>query len=89
METYRYYPPNVTPQVVPYQIIENGSGECRHELLSNDWCERIMVRDGIVFVVYTCRHCGRSVSQSFDEVLPPPTWSVANGSTQGGLTGQR
>ena len=51
METYRYYPPTVRPQVVPYQIIEDGRGECRHELLGNDWCERIMVRDGIVFLV--------------------------------------
>jgi hypothetical protein len=71
METYRFYPPQVRPTQVPYQLLAAGEESCRHELLDNAWCDRITVQDGVVFITYSCRHCGRKVCQSLDEVLPP------------------
>jgi hypothetical protein len=74
METYEFYPPQVNSTTVAYQLLADGVRECRHELLDEDWCDRILVQDGIVFVTYSCRHCGRQVTQSLDEVSPPGSW---------------
>ena len=74
METYTLYPPQMTPAQVPYQVVAAGVRECRHELKENGWQESIAVQDGIVFIHFSCQHCGRKLSQSFDEVLPPKTW---------------
>ena len=71
METYRFYPPQVRPAQVPYQLLSPGEESCRHELLDNAWCDRITIQDGVVFITYSCRHCDRQVCQSFDEVSPP------------------
>jgi hypothetical protein len=71
METYRFHPPQVQSTQVPYQLLAAGEPGCRHELLDNAWCDRIMVQDGVVFITYTCRSCGRQVCQSLEEVAPP------------------
>ena len=75
METYAFYPPQMKPARVPYQVLAPGAEDCRHELLSDSWCERISVQDGVVFITFTCYHCGRQVCQSLDEVSPPKNWS--------------
>jgi hypothetical protein len=79
METYRLYPPQIKPTQVAYQLLATGVTSCRHELLDDDWCDRISVQDGIVFITFTCRHCGRQVCQSLDEVMPPSTWNGVQG----------
>jgi hypothetical protein len=74
VETYTYYPPQMHPTQMPYQVLVAGAQECEHQLLDQDWRDRISVQDGIVFITFTCRLCGRQICQSLEEVLPPPTW---------------
>ena len=79
MGSYRFYPPQMRSATVPYEILAAGTAGCQHELLTDGWCDRISVQNGIVFATYTCRHCGRQVCQSLDEVSPPASWvEVAN-----------
>ena len=75
METYLLYPPQMTPARVPYQVLAPGAANCHHELLNDDWHERISVQAGVVFITFTCYHCGRQVCQSLDEVSPPESWN--------------
>jgi hypothetical protein len=75
METYRFYPPQVRSTQLPYQLLSAGEATCHHELLEDAWCDRITVQDGILFVTYSCRRCGRQICQSLDEVTPPPGWN--------------
>jgi hypothetical protein len=79
METYVFYPPQLRSRQVAYQEIAAGAVECEHELLKDAWCERISVQDGVIFVKFSCKHCGRQVCQSLDEVLPPASWKGGNG----------
>ena len=74
METYRYYPPQMRSTRVPYEVITAGAADCNHELQELDWCERIAIHDGLVFVTFSCEKCGRQISQSLEEVLPPASW---------------
>lgn len=74
METYTYYPPRMHPTQMPYHVVVAGVEECQHELLDQDWRERISVQDGVVFITFTCRYCGRQICQSLEEVTPPSTW---------------
>ena len=74
VETYRLYPPQMTAKYVPYQVVADGVPDCQHELMSDGWSDRISVQDGVVFVTYSCHHCGRKLSQSFDEIAPPGAW---------------
>jgi hypothetical protein len=74
METYTYYPPRGLPTQMPYQILVEGEQGCEHQLLDQDWRDRITVQDGIVFITFTCRLCGRQICQSLEEVTPPRTW---------------
>lgn len=76
METYRFYPPQMSSKQVPYQVMAPGTTDCQHELLDDTWCERISVKDGVVFITFSCRHCHRQVCQSLDEVLPPTNWKA-------------
>jgi hypothetical protein len=78
METYKFYPPQLKPTRVPYEVITAGAANCEHELADNDWCNSIAVQDGIVFVTFSCQHCGRQVSQSLEEVSPPTSWKSNN-----------
>jgi hypothetical protein len=78
METYRFYPPQLKSTQLPYHVISAGAATCEHELADNDWCNSIAVQDGVVFVTFSCKHCGRQVSQSLDEVLPPTNWISNN-----------
>lgn len=77
METYAFYPPQMKPTQVPYQVLVPGTEDCHHELHNNSWCERISVQDGVVFIAFTCYRCGREVCQSLDEVSPPKDWNGA------------
>lgn len=77
METYKFYAPRMRSTRVPYQVLTPGAEDCQHELLSDSWCERISVQDGVVFITFTCHHCGRQVCQSLDEVSPPEKWNGA------------
>jgi hypothetical protein len=74
METYRFYPPQMSFEQVPYQELAPGLADCEHELLEDAWCDRVSVTDGIVFITFSCRHCQRQVCQSLDEVSPPASW---------------
>jgi hypothetical protein len=74
METYTYYPPRMHPTRMPYHVLVAGAQECEHKLLDQDWRDRISVQDGIVFITFTCRICGRQICQSLEEVSPPLTW---------------
>jgi hypothetical protein len=78
METYKFYPPQLKATQVPYEVITAGTANCEHELADNDWCNCISVQDGIVFVTFSCKHCGRQVSQSLEEVSPPTSWKGNN-----------
>jgi hypothetical protein len=78
METYRFYPPQMRSKRMPYQVIADGAADCEHELLELDWQERILVQDGLVFVLYSCKHCGRQLCQSLEEVVPPKSWKGGN-----------
>jgi hypothetical protein len=78
METYRFYPPQLRSTQVPYEVITAGAANCEHELADNEWCNCISVQDGIVFVTFSCKHCGRQVSQSLEEVSPPRSWRGNN-----------
>jgi hypothetical protein len=80
METYRYYPPQMRSTAMPYEVVTAGATGCRHELLEADWQDRVAIRDGIVFVTFSCKKCGRQISQSLEEVLPPASWKGGNGS---------
>lgn len=74
METYRFYPPQLRSVQMEYHILRPGVRDCHHEPLTMDWCDRIMVQDGIVFVTFTCKHCGRQLAQSLDEIVSPASW---------------
>jgi hypothetical protein len=50
METYRFYPPQMSFEQVPYQELAPGLADCEHELLEDAWCDRVSVTDGIVFI---------------------------------------
>lgn len=82
METYRYYPPQIRSTQMEYQVISPGSADCEHELLEAEWGDRITIHDGLVFVTFSCKRCGRQIYQSFEEVLPPATWKGGSGSHQ-------
>lgn len=79
METYRYYPPQMRSTQMTYEVITAGSANCEHELLELDWCDCITIQDGLVFVTFSCQKCGRQISQSLEEVLPPASWKGGNG----------
>lgn len=79
METFRFYPPQLQSKRLPYQVFATGAADCQHQLLNDGWQDRVSVRDGVVFVTYSCKHCGRKVYQSLDEVLPPATWRANGG----------
>lgn len=85
METYRYYPPQLRSTHMPYQVITAGAPDCEHELLELDWCDRITIQSGLVFVTFSCKKCGRQICQSLEEVLPPVSWKGGNGSHKAGL----
>ena len=74
METYAFYPPQLRPTRLPYQLIAAGVPGCRHELLDDNWQDRISVQDGIIFVTFSCKCCGRQICQSLEEVRPPASW---------------
>ena len=74
METYTFYPPQIPSTQVPYQVLAAGAVNCEHELLDDHWQDRTSVLDGIVFVKFSCKHCGRQICQSLEEVLPPTSW---------------
>jgi hypothetical protein len=74
MESYQFYPPQLRSTHMDYQVLRAGAPDCNHELLEVDWCDRIQVQDGIVFVTFSCKHCGRQLRQSLDEVVPPASW---------------
>jgi hypothetical protein len=74
METYTYYPPQMRPIQMPYHVLVAGASGCEHQLLDQDWRDQMAVRDGIVFITFTCKICGRQICQSLEEVLPPVTW---------------
>lgn len=78
METYAFYPPQTKPTQVPYQVLTPGAEDCQHGLLGDSWCERIAVQDRVVFITFTCHHCGRQLCQSLDEVSPPENWNRAS-----------
>ncbi len=77
METYAFYPPQMKSARVSYQVLAPGAEDCQHELLNDSWNERISVQSGVVFITFTCHHCGRQVCQSLDEVSPPRNWTGA------------
>jgi hypothetical protein len=85
VETYRYYPPQLRSTHMPYQVITAGAPDCEHELLELDWCDRITIQSGLVFVTFSCEKCGRQICQSLEEVLPPVSWKGGNGSHKAGL----
>jgi hypothetical protein len=74
VETYRLYPPQMKAKYVPYQVVADGAVDCQHELMTDGWSDRISVQDGVLFVTFSCRHCGRKISQSFDEIVEPGAW---------------
>jgi hypothetical protein len=78
METYTYYPPQVHSTQSAYYVLVAGTKGCAHELLDEDWRDRISVQDGIVFITYTCKACGRQICQSLEEAVPPATWKGGN-----------
>ena len=75
METYRFYPPQMSFEQVPYQELAPGTADCEHELLNDSCNERISVHTGVIFVTFTSDHCGRQVCQSLDEASPPESWN--------------
>jgi hypothetical protein len=79
VETYRLYPPQMQAKYVPYQVVADGVADCQHELMTDGWSDRISVQDGVLFVTFSCRLCGRKISQSFDEIVEPAAWK--NGKT--------
>jgi hypothetical protein len=87
METYRYYPPQMRSTQMQYELIAAGAADCEHELLELDWRDRITIQDGLVFVLFSCKKCGRQICQSLEEVLPPANWKGGNGVHQAGLMG--
>lgn len=79
METYSFYPPQLRSRQVPYHVLAQGTEGCQHQLLENNWQDRISVEDSVLFIAFTCRHCGRQICQSLDEVLPPASWNGGDG----------
>jgi hypothetical protein len=73
-ETYTFYPPQIRATQVPYHVTFAGVKNCAHELQETPWQDRLSVVDGVIFVQFTCKHCGRQISQSLDEVMPPVSW---------------
>lgn len=59
MESRRFYPPQKHLIQMPYHILARGNTDCRLELLDQPWEDRISGRDGILFVGYVCKKCGR------------------------------
>jgi hypothetical protein len=84
METYTFYPPQMKPSQMPYEILVPGSADCKHEILADDWADRVSVLEGIIFVRFSCKHCGRQLGQSLDEVLPPSSWKGAKSRNHAG-----
>jgi hypothetical protein len=82
METYRFSPPQLKQEFIPYEVVDEGAADCQHKLLDQSWQERITVQDGIIFIVFSCARCGRKIVQSLDEVVPPATWIGVQGSGQ-------
>ena len=80
METYRYYPPQLRSTRVPYQVLTDGARDCEHEVLARDLKDCMLIQDGLIFVTFSCKHCGREICQSLEEVLPPASWKGGNGS---------
>ena len=74
METYRFYPPQLRSKQVPYQVLADGANDCQHEVLACDLKDCMLLQDGLIFVTFTCKHCGRQVCQSLEEILPPASW---------------
>lgn len=74
METYQFYPPKFRSVPMDYHVLRPGAWDCDHELLDVDARDRILIQDGIVFAIFSCKHCGRQLAQSLDEVTPPATW---------------
>jgi hypothetical protein len=77
MEAYQFYPPQMKSTRVPYQVLTPGAANCHHELLKDGWHQRISVEAGVIFITFTCCHCGRQVCQSLDEISPPHGWNGA------------
>jgi hypothetical protein len=80
METYRYYPPQLRSTQIPYQVLTDGASDCEHEVLARDLRDCMLIQDGLIFVTFSCKHCGREICQSLEEVLPPTNWKGGNGS---------
>ena len=78
METCQFCPPEIRSTQVPYQVIVQGAVDCQHQLNDEAWTYRIFIQDGIVFVTFSCQHCGRVICQSFDQAQPPATWDKAS-----------
>jgi hypothetical protein len=76
MEIYPFYPPQMQPAQMPYHELVTGDVDCQHQLAEAEWVDRISVRDGLVFISYSCRHCGRLVCQSLEQVQPPASWRL-------------
>jgi len=75
METYTVFPPQNRAAEVPYHVLVEGSDDCAHSLLDNEWPDRISIVDDLVFISYTCQHCGRQISQSLEQLVPPTNWN--------------
>jgi hypothetical protein len=78
METYRFYTPRMRCTQMANQELDPGDNDCQHQLADEAWTDRVSVQDGMLFVTYSCKHCGRVVCQSFDQVQPPATWNIGN-----------
>ena len=76
METYPFYPPQMQPAQMPYQELVPGDVDCQHQLEEAEWRERVSVREGLVFISYSCKQRGRQVCQSLEQVQPPPSWRL-------------
>jgi hypothetical protein len=87
METYRFYPPQLRPTQVPYQVLASGANDCEHEVLARDMKDSMLVQDGLIFVTFSCKHCGRQVCQSLEEVLPPASWKGGQPARTNGSAG--
>jgi hypothetical protein len=77
-ETYTFYPPQMRATRMAYDVAFAGAKNCEHELLEAPWKDRLSVVDGVIFIQYTCKHCGRQIRQSLDEVMPPASWKGRN-----------
>ena len=64
METYTFFPPQMRANQLPYHVLDEGSDECPHSLLDNDWRDRVSVQEDLVLITFTCQDCGMAHSQS-------------------------